>query len=126
LVARIGAPDVLTGAETARLVGGVDLASDPLAWLPGPPATWRVALDCGEPVGLAGPAGDVCYPMIAYLGAVDDAARVALLADAVATLAADGAQEIVADVDTRRPAVVAELERLGFTQVRSRVEFGPT
>jgi len=118
MVVRIGKPDVLTGAETARLVAGVDLASDPLAWLPGPPGTWRVVLDCGEPVGLAGPAGDGCYPMIAYLGALDEAARVALLANAVETLAADGAREVVADVDARRPAVIADLERLGFIPIR--------
>src|SRR5216684_2797498 len=46
-------PDVLTGLEMARAVGGVDLATDPLAWLTGPAGDWRIALDSGEPVGLA-------------------------------------------------------------------------
>ena len=85
LVARIAEPDVLTGKETARLVRGVDLATDPLAWLTGPPQDWRIALDAGEPVGLAAAAGDACYPLIAYLGLLDEAARGDLLAEAVGT-----------------------------------------
>ena len=121
LVARIAEPDLLTGAETARLVRGVDLARNPLDWLSGPPGAWRIALDAGEAVGLAAAAGDACYPMIAYLGVLDEAVRAALLADAVATLAGAGAAEVVADVDAHRMAVVAELERTGFTPLRSRV-----
>ncbi len=35
MVARINEPDVLTGKEIALAVGGVDLATDPLAWLGG-------------------------------------------------------------------------------------------
>lgn len=125
LVARIADPPILTGAEVARLIRGVDLARDPLGWLTGPPQDWRIALDGGEPVGLAAAAGDACYPMIAYLGVVKDAARPDLLADAVATLAAAGALEVVADVDADRPAVREELERTGFTAVRSRIHFEP-
>ncbi|MDG4796819.1 acetyltransferase [Micromonospora sp. WMMD1082] len=126
LVARIAEPVVLTGAETARVVAGVDLARDPLAWLAGTPlGNWRVALAGDEPVGLAGPTADACYPMIAYLGLLDEAARGELLADAVATLAAEGAYEVVADVDAHRVAVVAELERTGFRRLRSRVAFAP-
>lgn len=75
LVARIATPDLLTGVEVARLVAGVDLARRPLDWLRGGPAPWRVALDGDEPVGLTGPAGDACYPMVAYLGVLDPAAR---------------------------------------------------
>jgi hypothetical protein len=125
LVARIARPDVLTGAEIARAVGGVDLATDPLAWLSGPPGNWRVALHGGEPVGLAGTAGDACYPLLAYLGVLDDGVRGELLAEAVRVLAAGGAREVVADVDADRSAVVADLERAGFRQVRSRVAFEP-
>jgi len=123
LVARIAEPELLTGAETARLVRGVDLARNPLDWLSGPPQDWRIAYDVGVPVGLAAAAGDACYPMIAYLGVLDGAVRGALLADAVAALAANGALEVVADVDADRPAVVAELERHGFTPIRSRIHF---
>ncbi|GAB1690293.1 acetyltransferase [Krasilnikovia sp. M28-CT-15] len=125
LVARIAEPEVLTGQETARTVAGVDLATDPLAWLTGPPEHWRIALDAGEPVGLAGTAGQACYPLLAYLGLLDQAARSDLLADAVRVLASDGAREVVADVDAHRVAVVAELERTGFRQVRARVAFEP-
>ncbi|HYN94266.1 MAG TPA: acetyltransferase [Pilimelia sp.] len=125
LVARIAEPEVLTGLETARAVRGVDLATDPLAWLTGPPGSWRIALAAGEPVGLAGTAGDACYPLLAYLGLLDDAVRGELLADAVGALAAGGAREVIADVDAHRVAVVAELERTGFRQVRSRVLFAP-
>ncbi|MDI1463035.1 acetyltransferase [Catellatospora sp. KI3] len=128
LTARVGEPDVLTGAEIARLVRGVDLAREPLKWLSGPPGDWRVALVDGEPVGLTGPAGDACYPMIAYLGLLDPpdpAVRAEMLADAVSGLVAGGALEIVADVDADRPGVRADLERTAFAPVRSRVHFAP-
>ncbi|MEH0843531.1 acetyltransferase [Micromonospora sp. CPCC 205711] len=124
LVARIADPDVLTGREVARAVGGVDLATDPLAWLPAV-ADWRVAMDAGRPVGLVGAAGEACYPLIAYLGLLDEAVRGELLADAVGVLAAGGAREVIADVDAHRVAVVAELERTGFRQLRARVVFEP-
>ncbi|MDG4810639.1 acetyltransferase [Micromonospora sp. WMMD1120] len=123
LVARIAEPDVLTGAEIASAVGGVDLATDPLAWLGDATERWRVAVRDGEPVGLAGTFGDACYPLLAYLGLLDEAARPELLAEAVRVLAADGAYEVIADVDAHRVAVRAELERTGFRQVRSRVTF---
>ncbi|MEV4244661.1 hypothetical protein AB0J63_14760 [Streptosporangium canum] len=125
LVARIAEPDVLTGLEMARAVGGVDLAADPLAWLTGPAGDWRIALDAGEPVGLVGTAGQACYPLIGYLGLIDKAVRADLLAEAVRVLTAGGAREVVADVDAYRVAVRAELERTGFRQLRSRVVFGP-
>ncbi|MFG2050872.1 acetyltransferase [Micromonospora sp. NPDC048935] len=125
LVARIAEPDVLTGAEIARAVSGVDLASDPLAWLGDATEKWRVALEGGQPVGLAGTFGDACYPLLAYLGLLDEAARPELLGEAVRVLAAGGAREVVADVDARRVAVLAELERTGFRQLRSRVVFAP-
>ncbi|MEV4713869.1 acetyltransferase [Micromonospora sp. NPDC049374] len=131
LVARIGEPVVLTGVETARVVAGVDLARDPLGWLTGtPPGNWRVALDGDEPVGLAGPTADACFPMIAYLGLLGETVQGGtalgeLLADSVAALAGGGAYEVVADVDAHRVAVVAELERTGFRRIRSRVVFTP-
>lgn len=125
MVARIEEPDLLTGAETARLVRGVDLARAPLDWLSGPPEGWRIAVDAGVPVGLAAAAGDACYPMIAYLGVFNDAVRGELLNDAVRALAAEGALEVVADVDAGRDAVARDLERQGFKPVRSRVHFQP-
>jgi hypothetical protein len=125
LVGRIAEPDVVTGAETALAVAGVDLATDPLAWLNGPAEDWRVALEAGEPVGLVGTAGDACYPLIAYLGLLDDAVRGELLAEAVRVLADGGAREVVADTDAHRVATVAELERTGFRQLRCRVIFAP-
>ncbi|MBQ1026188.1 acetyltransferase [Micromonospora sp. C95] len=126
LVARIVEPVVLTGAETAREVAGVDLARDPLAWLTGTPlGNWRVALHGDEPVALAGPTADACFPMIAYLGLLDESVLGELLADSVAALAGGGAYEVVADVDAHRVAVVAELERTGFRRIRSRVVFTP-
>ncbi|RZU77421.1 hypothetical protein EV384_6141 [Micromonospora kangleipakensis] len=125
LVGRIAEPDVLTGMEMARAVGGVDLATDPLAWLTGPAGDWRIALDAGEPVGLVGTAGQACYPLVAYLGLRDAAVRGELLAEAVRVLAAGGAREVIADVDAHRVAVLAELERTGFRQLRSRVVFEP-
>ncbi|MCO1594545.1 acetyltransferase [Micromonospora sp. RHAY321] len=125
LVARIAEPDVLTGVEIARAVRGVDLATDPLAWLDGTAGDWRVALDDGEPVGLVGTAGDACYPLVAYLGLLDEAVRAELLAEAVRVLAAGGAREVIADVDAHRVAVLAELERTGFRQLRARVAFAP-
>ncbi|MGC4879195.1 acetyltransferase [Micromonospora sp. DT43] len=125
LVARISQPDVLTGAEIARLVGGVDLATDPLAWLGESTDEWRVGVRAGQPVGLVGTAGDACFPLLAYLGLLDDAARGELLAEAVRVLAAGGAREVIADVDAHHVAVLAELERTGFRQLRSRVLFTP-
>ncbi|PWR04783.1 acetyltransferase [Micromonospora acroterricola] len=125
LVARIAEPDVLTGAEIARAVGGVDLATDPLAWLPGSAGDWRVAEAAGEPVGLVGTAGDACYPLVVYLGLLDEAVRGELLAEAVRMLADGGAREVIADVDAHRVAVLAELERTGFRQLRTRVVFAP-
>ncbi|SBT43149.1 acetyltransferase [Micromonospora auratinigra] len=125
LVARIGDPEVLTGKEIARAVGGVDLATAPLAWLGGLGDNWRVALDAGEPVGLAGTAGDACYPLLAWLGLRDEAARAELLVDAVRVLAEGGAREVVADVDGHRVAALAELERTGFRRLRSRLLFEP-
>jgi len=129
LVARISEPDVLTGKEVARMVSGVDLATDPLAWLTGPTDNWRIAVRAGQPVGLAGTAGDACYPLMAYVGVLDEAVRDGvrgeLLGEAVRVLAAGGAREVIADADAHRVAVVAELERTGFRQLRSRVIFAP-
>ncbi|GGO31947.1 acetyltransferase [Micromonospora parathelypteridis] len=125
LVARIAEPDVLTGVEIARVVGGVDLATDPLAWLGDATEEWRVAREDGRPVGLVGTAGEACYPLLAYLGLLDEAARPELLAEAVRVLAAGGAREVIADVNAHQVAVLAELERTGFRQLRSRVVFAP-
>ncbi|MFF0721716.1 acetyltransferase [Micromonospora sp. NPDC003816] len=125
LVARIAAPDLLTGAETARAVAGVDLATDPLSWLRGSAREWRVALDGGEPVGLAAPASRACFPMIAYLGVRAPAVRADLLAEVVRTLSGEGAYEVIADVDADRVGVLADLERAGFRRIRARVSFTP-
>jgi hypothetical protein len=126
-VARIAAPEILTGAETARAVAEVDLATDPLAWLTGPPSDWILAHRAGEAekIGLAGTAGDACYPLLAYLGTLDAAARPELLAAAVQLLAGAGAREVIADADAHRVDVVADLERTGFRQLRARVVFEP-
>ncbi|WFE99865.1 acetyltransferase [Micromonospora sp. WMMD964] len=125
LVARVAEPDVLTGVEIARVVGGVDLATDPLGWLGDAVRGWRVAMEADRPVGLVGTAGDACYPLLAYLGLLDEAARPELLAEAVRMLVADGAREVIADVAAHRVAVLAELERTGFRQLRARVTFAP-
>ncbi|MGW0214159.1 acetyltransferase [Micromonospora chokoriensis] len=125
LVARITEPDVVTGVETARVVSGIDLATDPLAWLGDAVQGWRVVSEAGRPVGLIGTAGDACYPLLAYLGLLDEAARPELLAEAVRVLVAGGAREVVADVEAHRVAALAELERTGFRQLRSRVTFAP-
>ncbi|MBM0206220.1 acetyltransferase [Micromonospora sp. STR1s_5] len=124
-VARVAEPDVLTGVEIARVVGGVDLATDPLAWLGENTEEWRIALTAGNPVGLVGTAGDACYPLLAYLGLLDEEARPEMLAEAVRVLAAGGAREVIADVESHRVTVLAELERTGFRQLRSRVVFAP-
>jgi hypothetical protein len=125
LVGRVAQPDVLTGKETALAVGGVDLATDPLAWLHSRAEEWRIVLDDEKPVGLAGTAGDACYPLLAYLALFDEAARGELLAEAVRVLAAGGAREVVADVDAHRVGIVADLERTGFRPIRSRVVYAP-
>lgn len=116
---------MLTGVETARVVSGVDLATDPLGWLGDGVEGWRVALDAGEPVGLVGAAGDACYPLLVYLGLLDEAARPELLVEGVRLLADGGAREVIADLDARRVAMLAELERTGFRQLRTRVIFAP-
>ncbi|MCZ7374956.1 acetyltransferase [Micromonospora sp. WMMC250] len=125
LVARIAEPDVVTGVEIARVVSGIDLATDPLGWLGDAVRGWRVASEAGRPVGLVGTAGDACYPLLAYLGLLDEAARPELLAEAVRVLVAGGAREVIADVEAHRVAVLAELERTGFRQLRTRVTFAP-
>lgn len=104
VVARIATPAVLTGSEAAQLILGVDLAREPLRWLTGPLSDWRIALESGRTVGIMAATGDACYPMIAYLGLLEESALGDLLADAVARLAAKGALEIVADVDAGRRA----------------------
>lgn len=119
LVARVARPDVLTGSETARAVAGIDLATDPLPWLTGEATAWHVA-----PLGVVGTAGEACWPMIGYLGVVDDApTRRALLAEAMRVLVAGGAELVVADVDAARPEVLADLERAGFRPQRARLHF---
>jgi hypothetical protein len=123
LVARIAEPDLVTGAEIARMVAGVDLATDPLAWVTSPADSWRIAALAGEPVGLAGTFGDACYPMLSWFGLLDPAARPELLAEACRVLADGGAREVIADVDSYRVGVLADLERTGFRQLRSRVLF---
>jgi hypothetical protein len=123
LTGRTGAPDVITGAETARAVADVDLATDPLPWLAG--ADWHVALLGDEPAGVVAAFGDACYPLLAWLGLFDPAAREELIAEAVRVLAGAGAREVVADVDAHRVDVLAALERTGFRQIRSRVVFTP-
>ncbi|MGK5685173.1 acetyltransferase [Actinoplanes sp. URMC 104] len=129
LVARIASPDILTGSETARAVAGLDLATDPLPWLTGDATAWHVAHSGGEALGVAGTAGQACWPLLGYLGVLPGvrapAARVALLAAAVRALTDGGAQEVVADVDADRTAVVADLERAGFRHVRSRLAYAP-
>lgn len=125
LVARIADPEILTGREMAKAARGVDMATDPLAFLTNSAPEWRVALDHGVPAGLAGTAGDACYPLLAYLGLFDDTVRADLLAEAVQMLADGGAYEVIADVDAHRVAVLAELERTGFRQLRTRVIFEP-
>ncbi|MEU1601984.1 hypothetical protein [Micromonospora matsumotoense] len=91
----------------------------------GGPHRYYAGLAAGEPVRLAGPAGDACFPLLGYVGVLDPAARGDLLADSVAALATDGAREVVADMDAHPVAVVAELERTGFRQLRSRLIFAP-
>ena len=125
LVARIAAPDVLTGAETAAAVAGLDLAAEPRSWFTGEAAHWRVACARERPVGLLGTAGDACWPMVGYLGVLDEGARAGLVAEAVRLLAAGGAEEIVADVDADRVAALAELSAAGFVPVAARVSFVP-
>jgi hypothetical protein len=132
LVGRIAEPDLLTGAETASLMRGVDLARNPLDWLTGPPGAWRIAFEAvaagepaGEPAGLAAAAGDACYPMVAYLGVLDEAVRGELLADTVATLVEGGALEVVADGDAHRTEVTKVLVRNGFAPTRARIRFEP-
>ena len=75
--------------------------------------------------GWRAPPGDACYPLLACLGLLDEAARPELIAEAVRALAGGGAREVVADVDAHRVHVLAELERTGFRQVRARVVFTP-
>lgn len=125
LVARIATPDVLTGSETARAVAGLDLARDPLPWLTGDATTWQVAHDGDTPLGLVGTAGEACWPMLGYLGALTEAARPALLTAAVRVLLKGGAEQMVADTDADRPEVIADLERAGFRQIRARLTFSP-
>ncbi|MCO8275907.1 hypothetical protein M1L60_35545 [Actinoplanes sp. TRM 88003] len=84
---------------------------------------WHVA-----PSGVVGTAGEACWPMIGYLGAVDGdpATRRALLAEALRVLVEGGAEQVVADVDATRPDVLADLERAGFLRQRARLSFEPT
>ena len=105
---------MLTGAEIAAAVHGVDLAADPLAWLTGPPDTWLVATVAGRPAGLVATAGDACYPMLPWLGTVDRHVLGDLLTAAVGHLAGAGAREVVADVDAYRETVLAAMDRTGF------------
>ena len=125
LIARVGDPDILTGSEIARQVGGVDLATDPLGWLPRPQSQWQVATVHDTPVGVIATAGDACYPLLVYLAAFDESARGELIAAAVRALQ-DEAYEVIADAEARKVAVVADLERTGFRQLRARVTFAPT
>ncbi|AGL18531.1 hypothetical protein [Actinoplanes sp. N902-109] len=125
LVSRVADPEVLTGAETALAVRGTDLAVDPLGWMGEHPENWLVAEHAGTVAGLAGTAGDACFPQLTYLGLLDPAARADLLIEAVRLLSERGAREVVADADAHRVATVSELERTGFRRIRSRIPFTP-
>ncbi|MBU2665087.1 acetyltransferase [Actinoplanes bogorensis] len=128
LIARLDTPDVLTGSETAWAVAGIDLARDPMPWLTGPAAAWHVLHDDGRPVGLAGTAGEACWPMIVYLGIADGdscTGRMDLLVAALRALVAGGAEEVVADVESTFAATIEDLRRAGFEQIRARLAFEP-
>ncbi|GAB2570481.1 N-acetyltransferase [Paractinoplanes abujensis] len=121
LVAGVARPDVLTGSETALAVAGLDLARDPWPWLTGPAAAWHVLADG---TGLAGTAGEACWPMLVYLGVLPGAApgaRSSLLAASLGALVAGGAEQVVADVESTLPG----LEPAGFHHIRSRLTFVP-
>ncbi|MDY7083752.1 MAG: acetyltransferase [Actinomycetota bacterium] len=125
LVGLIDRPDVLTGSEAALAVAGIDLARDPLPWLTGPAAAWHVLEDG---TGLAGTAGDACWPMLVYLGRLPGAspgARSSLLAAALNALTNGGAEEVIADVEATLTDTVADLKRAGFHQIRVRQTFEP-
>ena len=121
ITARIAEPDVLTGRETALAVAGVDLATDPLSWLTGPPGDWLVDED-GD--GLAGIAVDACYPLLAFLAAKKN--RPAMLAEVCRVASAAGAREVIADVDAHRHDVIADLEDGGFELLRGRLILEPS
>ncbi|WP_250008871.1 acetyltransferase [Actinoplanes sp. M2I2] len=129
LVGRVVSPDVLTGSETARAVAGLDLATDPRPWLTGEATAWHVAHDGGEPLGLLGTAGQACWPMLGYLGALPgprtQEVRSALVDAALRVLVADGAEEVVADADADRSDVLADLGRADFRPIRARLTFEP-
>ena len=63
--------------------------------------------------------------MVGYLGVLEEGARAGLVAEAVRLLAAGGAEEIVADVDADREAMLAELSAAGFVPVAARLSFVP-
>ncbi|MBM2615939.1 acetyltransferase [Actinoplanes sp. LDG1-06] len=128
LVARIPEPDVLTGSETARTVAGLDLAHNPVPWVTGPAAAWHVLDDESDGGGVAGTAGDACWPMLVYLGVLPGAApgaRERLLAASLRALAEGGAEEVIADVVSTRTETIADLEAAGFHQIRARLAFEP-
>ncbi|MEV6495835.1 acetyltransferase, partial [Actinoplanes sp. NPDC051633] len=102
--------------ETALAVAGVDMATDPLSWLTGPPSDWLVEEDGA---GAAGIAVDACCPLLAFLSGGKN--RPAMLAEVCRAASAAGALEVIADVDADREEVVADLEAGGFRLRRSRV-----
>ncbi|MBL7257664.1 acetyltransferase [Paractinoplanes lichenicola] len=125
LVSRIARPDVLTGSETALTVAGLDLARDPLPWVTGPAAAWHVLADG---TGVAGTAGEACWPMLVYLGVRPEAApgaRSSLLAASLGALIAGGAEEVVADVESTLTDAMTDLDRAGFRQIRARMTLQP-
>lgn len=126
LLGLIDRPDVLTGSEAALAVAGLDLARDPLPWLTGPAAAWHVLEDG---TGVAGTAGDACWPMLVYLGRLPGAspsARSSLLTAALNALTTGGAEQVIADVEATLTDTIADLERAGFHQIRARQTFEPT
>jgi RimJ/RimL family protein N-acetyltransferase len=92
------------------------------------PGWWQLASNAdGDLVGLFVAGGDVTGPVIAYVGVVperrghryvDD-----LLARAIATLTAHGAQVIRADTDLANVPMANAFARAGFEQFRSRDEY---
>jgi ribosomal protein S18 acetylase RimI-like enzyme len=105
-------------AEHFRLLMGLSHTPD---W-------WQLAYDAGaDLVGLVVAGGDATVPVIAYVGVVpeqrgrgyvDD-----LLAQAIATLTASGAEVVRADSDIANVPMAGAFRRAGFEQFMTRSEY---
>jgi hypothetical protein len=117
-IAGYPAPEVLTGVELA-FADAVNLAENPFHGM----RDAQILEAEGAGVAIIGVHGPVGW--IARLALREEAARLDLLIEATARLAADGIPEIYADAEKAPPALREALAEIGYRPIRNRLFLRP-